>query len=138
MPDEILLPAAPSGVPAARRFATDRLRRHGFTDAAPAVEQILSELVTRAITHSRTPITLRLRIKPEHVRVEVVETGVVPASRNSASFAARSLSMRLVDRLSSAWGVDTTEAGTVVWFVVPRHREVSVADATVAAKPHRS
>lgn len=137
MPDEIVLPAAPSSVPAARRFATDRLGRCGFTDAAPAVEQILSEIVTHAVTHGRAPVTLRLRIMPEHVRVEVVESGVVPAPRPAGSPAARSLGMRLVDRLSSAWGVDTLAAGSVVWFVVPRHPEVSADDATIAAQPER-
>lgn len=56
-PAQLTLPAAPSSVPAARRFVRDALHRLGAAAAVDDAQALVSELATNAVIHARTAFT---------------------------------------------------------------------------------
>jgi anti-sigma regulatory factor (Ser/Thr protein kinase) len=77
---------------------------------------LVSELVTNSVRHE---IELIVRASPEQLRVEVAEPGagfeVEPGPRPRREGPAGGWGLYLVDRLSSAWGVESNGV-TKVWF----------------------
>jgi len=119
VPDEVKLPPHPTSVGSARRFVVERLAALGVPDPGSGAELVVSELVTNAVVHAGTEITLRVRPDPHGARVEVVDgSTTVPGLRvaNSRSHSGRGL--MLVEHFAREWGVERTPAGKVVWFVV--------------------
>jgi anti-sigma regulatory factor (Ser/Thr protein kinase) len=102
----------------ARRFVTDALERLG---AGAAVEQavlLVSELVTNAVLHARTPVTVEVTVSGDVVRVGVGDgSPTLPAMRSFSSMAGSGRGLHLVDSMSRSWGVDDRPGdGKVVWF----------------------
>jgi GAF domain-containing protein/anti-sigma regulatory factor (Ser/Thr protein kinase) len=113
---ELALGNEPDTVPAARHFARQSLageRRMTIEDA----ELIVSELVTNAVLHGRSPATLRVRRLPGCIRVEVEDAGrdlPVRMRTNDEAMTGRGLDM--VAALASSWGVDAgSDGGKIVW-----------------------
>ena len=84
---------------------------------------LVSELVTNSVRHGGLrpdqEIELTVRASPEHLRVEVAEPGagfvVEPGPRSRRESPAGGWGLYLVDRLASAWGVESNGL-TKVWF----------------------
>jgi anti-sigma regulatory factor (Ser/Thr protein kinase) len=120
---EVELPPELESVVAARRMLSDAVRSWGLDpsvgeDAALAV----SELVTNAILHAGTNITLSLRRLGPGVRVEVGDGSthlpVVDAARPEDLLANRSMTGRglaLVAAMSDRWGADPAVSGKITW-----------------------
>jgi anti-sigma regulatory factor (Ser/Thr protein kinase) len=120
---EILLPAAPSAVAAARRalasaVAVEPEQRHTLLLLA-------SELVTNAVRHAglgtRDLIRLRCRAGADMTRVEVCDAArseQVPRRRAARPEALEvgGLGLGLVEALADRWGVDRRARETCVWF----------------------
>jgi len=90
-------------------------------DAIFALELVVSELVTNAIRHGAGPITLSLSGAADGIRVGVDDRGSGrPTPRVASVRAPGGRGLRLVDRLSSDWGVDSHSEGEgkTVWAVV--------------------
>lgn len=122
------LPVEPAAAGAARRI----LIREGLDpDLDHTVCLLVSELVTNAIRHAAMgpgdKIVLAARLTPEFARVEVRDTGpgFDPAVRHEAS----GYGLRMLDALSTRWGVDSDERGTRIWFEVDRRRRRFARDA---------
>lgn len=81
---------------------------------------LASELVTNAVLHGASPITLRLSAAPGRIRVEVHDHGTaLPVPRTDRPrIAPGGLGLVLVEALASYWGVTRTpdRAGKGVWF----------------------
>jgi serine phosphatase RsbU (regulator of sigma subunit)/anti-sigma regulatory factor (Ser/Thr protein kinase) len=123
---EMVLGNEPDTVPTARHFARQSLageRRMTIEDA----ELIVSELVTNAVLHGRTPATLRVRRLPECIRVEVEDAGRdLPVRMRTTDEAMTGRGLDMVAALASAWGVDAgSNGGKIVW--------AEITDATAAA-----
>ena len=110
---------------AAVRAARRLLVREGLdADLSHTVCLLTSEIVTNAIRHAglrdSDRILLAARLAPEMVRVEVRDPGpgFDPAVRHETS----GFGLRMVDMLSSRWGVDRDDKGCRVWFEVDRRR----------------
>ena len=124
-------------VSAARRHVRRVLRELGAQELEEAAELGVSELVTNAVLHARTPLTVTVRTDRADragragrggppapgagLRVEVADSS--PAHVQERRFdlgAATGRGLRLVGSLSSAWGVDPLPEGggpgKVVWF----------------------
>lgn len=117
----VAFPVTPKAVPAARRT----LISEGLDpDLDHTVCLLASELVTNAIRHSgMTPddrIVLAARLTPDFVRVEVRDggRGFDPDVRHEAS----GFGLRMLDTLSSRWGVDNDGEVNRVWFELDRRR----------------
>jgi anti-sigma regulatory factor (Ser/Thr protein kinase) len=103
----------------ARLLVGDALIRWGleYDELRDAVLLLTSELVTNAIRHCRRRVQLHVHFERETFRVEVVDDSPLPPGRvNSYPFAEKGRGLRIVESLSSGWGVTPDVAGKRVWF----------------------
>jgi anti-sigma regulatory factor (Ser/Thr protein kinase) len=113
------LPPTTDSVPVARRFVRARLI-DGATDVDTAT-LLVSEVVTNAILHARTTVTLTVEVSHEVVRIAVRDgSPVQPRVHSFSATSATGRGLRLLDRLANRWGVyaDPATGGKVVWFEV--------------------
>lgn len=141
------LPPVPASVPRARAFVrealTGRCDAEGIEDAVLAV----SEIVTNAIEHAGTPVTLTVSTGAGRARVAVSDSNRhVPRRRVYAVTASTGRGLRLLDQLTAAWGIEVREeagpgapAGKTVWFEVKAHcPSVPAAGASETVGPEGS
>jgi anti-sigma regulatory factor (Ser/Thr protein kinase) len=116
-PARIALPRSPSSVGAARRFIESRTAAWSFPE--PATDQLVligSELVTNAVLHARTELTLTLELRDDRVRISVMDRSQAPATlRHYRPDALTGRGLGVVAALSDRWGVSTAPDGKVVW-----------------------
>jgi anti-sigma regulatory factor (Ser/Thr protein kinase) len=116
-PARIALPRNPSSVGAARRFIAARTAAWSFPE--PAADQLVligSELVTNAVLHARTELTLTLELREDRVRISVTDRSHAPATlRHYRPDALTGRGLGVVAALSDRWGVSTAPDGKVVW-----------------------
>ena len=111
------------GAPArARRFVSDVLDDWGVGEAFGDVPLVTSELVTNAVRHAHSGITVSIDLVDECVRVEVEDR-----SDDLPVMAAIDLArdggwgLHIVERLSARWGLEPRGEGKAVWCeVAPR------------------
>jgi anti-sigma regulatory factor (Ser/Thr protein kinase) len=114
------LPPEPSSATRARALARERLEQSCSSDTLDTVALLVTELVTNAILHARTPLQLTVESRPGSVRIRVEdESNERPALRHYESDAVTGRGLALVERLASSWGVETTPSGKAVWCEVP-------------------
>src|SRR5687767_8480305 len=117
----VALRPEPAAVPAARRLL---VREALDDDLNHTVCLLVSEVVTNAVRHAglsgRDRIVLAARLATEFVRVEVRDPG--PGFDPDVRHAVSGYGLRMLDMLSSRWGVDRDEKGCRVWFEVDRRR----------------
>jgi anti-sigma regulatory factor (Ser/Thr protein kinase) len=89
-------------------------------DVVETVELLTSEVITNALVHARSAPELAVRVRPQVVRVEVVDgSPVVPIRRSIEAEALSGRGIAIVDSLASSWGVtDLSPDGKTVWFEV--------------------
>jgi anti-sigma regulatory factor (Ser/Thr protein kinase) len=111
------LPCEARSAGIARRFVLDMLSRWGHFPNAETAALLVSELVTNAVLHARTPLHLSLRTTGGRIRVEVSDGDRErPTLRDPEPVSPGGRGLVLVDRLASAWGVEERPTGKVVWF----------------------
>lgn len=122
------LPPAPEAAAAARRYVRQQLTRWQLEDLLEPVLLLTSELVTNAILHAGTRLTVCVQREGIGVRVEVRDGSTVPPRRRRRSFTATTgRGVQLLESLSDRWGARTFADGKLVWFTVLA--AVSWADA---------
>ncbi|SDY91048.1 Histidine kinase-like ATPase domain-containing protein [Micromonospora pattaloongensis] len=115
---EFSLAEAYSSVAEARRYVRATLAIWPFAGCHDDVELVVSELVGNALRHGRGRPVLRLSGMRDWLRIEVVDDSeVMPRSRRSGADGGWGL--HLIERLSTAWGVDPRPHGKVVWCELP-------------------
>jgi serine phosphatase RsbU (regulator of sigma subunit)/anti-sigma regulatory factor (Ser/Thr protein kinase) len=106
-------------VRASRQFARKTLEEWGLDKLVDSILQIVSELVTNAVEHAKTPMELRLRRRPGLVLIEVADQDgrlARPTPTGLSDEGHRGLV--IVQTLSERWGVRPTGGGKVVWAQV--------------------
>jgi anti-sigma regulatory factor (Ser/Thr protein kinase) len=109
----------------ARRWTAECLRAH-LPDDPAAAELIddavlcVSELVTNAVLHARTPIQLEVRAGAGMLHVDVCDSGGaridLPPREEPGEGLESGRGLYIVQALSSRTGVRATRSGTCVWF----------------------
>lgn len=100
-------------------------------DAVSVLALVVTELVTNAVIHARTPlgrqVGLTLTLRDEAVRVEVrdADPGDLPQWPSTGAPGAEELSedrrgLLLVESLCQEWGAERQLVGKAVWADVPR------------------
>ena len=119
-PARIALPRSPSSVGAARRFIATRTAAWAFPTPVPdQLVLIGSELVTNAVLHARTELTLTLELREDRVRISVKDRSQAPPTlRHYRPDALTGRGLGVVAALSDRWGVSTAPDGKVVWAEV--------------------
>lgn len=111
------LPPALSSVRAARRFVADECARRGMSPERTDDALLLtSELVTNAVLHGRSEVSLEVE-GGAVMRVSVVDENSrhpAPVSEDPDALDGRGLA--LVEALASRWGVQDRALGKAVWF----------------------
>ena len=119
MKHERTFPHEPESVPAARRFATSVLR--GVTaETLEAIELMVSELATNCVRHTNSGFALTISRGGGDIRVEATDrAGGTPEMRSPKPTDPSGRGLKIVDMLSSDWGVDRhASTGKTVWFTV--------------------
>jgi anti-anti-sigma factor len=81
----------------------------------------VSELVTNALLHARTGFRVRVTTGPRVVRIEVFDANpLLPTAKNYGPSAITGRGLRIVEHLSSEWGVTPVDGGKWVWFEMHR------------------
>jgi PAS domain S-box-containing protein len=109
------LPADPAVVTSAREQALGRLADWGLDEAAFTTELVISELVTNAIRHARSPIQLRL-IRDRTLICEVSDgSSTAPHPRLAHELDEGGRGLLLVAQLTQRWGSRQTPHGKTIW-----------------------
>lgn len=116
----------------ARRITADILAGRAEGDTLHNALLVVSELVSNAVNHAGTSVSVGISVSEEGVvRVEVGDGRTwPPRPRNPAPDSVGGRGLLLVEALSDRWGVETRDDGKVVWA------EVTVVDAAQRAR-HR-
>jgi serine phosphatase RsbU (regulator of sigma subunit) len=78
---------------------------------------LLTELVSNAVRHSDQSLTVQVTLRSGRLRVQVADSSDrMPVMRRPEAAATEGRGLRLVDTMSSAWGVELIERGKTVWF----------------------
>lgn len=103
----------------ARRFI--RLGVEGAGGDPDAAELLTAELAANAVFHADSDYEVRLIAGEHSVRVEVVNDRpeMIAALVKATTEGGRGLT--IVDRMASAWGVETTPEHKTIWFELPRN-----------------
>jgi anti-sigma regulatory factor (Ser/Thr protein kinase) len=113
------LPPHPASTRAARAFVAEHLRTWNLEPAIDDATLLVSELVTNAILHARTPIDLVVRKVRTSVRIEVFDEGGGEARPLYPELdAAAGRGLGLVQAVAARWGVDDRDVGKTVWFEI--------------------
>lgn len=90
-------------------------------DLQHTVDLLTTELIGNALRHGQLSegqkILFAARFIDDYIRVEIHDPG--PGFDLETAMAGKGYGLRMVDKLASRWGVDTSE-GTRVWFEVDR------------------
>jgi anti-sigma regulatory factor (Ser/Thr protein kinase) len=109
-------------VSAARHFVSATLDEEGAGDVAWAAVQIVSELATNAVVHAATPFTVTVLVDVGLVRIAVTDAKpfAVATQRHFSDYTTTGRGLRLVERMSRSWGVDTSQSIKTVWCEIVR------------------
>jgi anti-sigma regulatory factor (Ser/Thr protein kinase) len=113
---QVTLPPDLTSVPAARHWISAFLKALSDDQRQTAV-LLTSELVTNAVLHTATDVTVTARVGREGVRVEVADgSRQAPSLKDYGTEAATGRGLTVLDSLADEWGTTVDELGKVVWF----------------------
>jgi anti-sigma regulatory factor (Ser/Thr protein kinase) len=112
-------PASPASPRAARRFVRAVLPAAPDAEFTDTVLLLVTELVTNAIVHARSPVRVSVAVDDSRLRVAVYDYAPQPPIRRPPSEEAlNGRGLLLVERLSDRWGFDAGPSGKSVWFEI--------------------
>jgi DNA-binding NarL/FixJ family response regulator len=110
----------------ARRFVAEVLAGWGYDDLQDSAALLVSELVTNAVVHAHSDVELAVHLRPQRVRVEVIDQAQEVVRRRDAKDDEQSgRGMALIEALATAWGIDSLLSGKSVWFELDRPEAVA-------------
>jgi len=113
------LPATARSVPEARRHIVVVLEQWGYNGLVETARLLTSELVTNAVLHARTEMTVTVEDSDSGVRIAVTDSSPVPPSlRRHSTTATTGRGLRLLNQLAREWSVDENAGGKTVWFTL--------------------
>lgn len=116
-------PPEPASAPAARRFV---LAAHWSDDEDLNLRlaTLISELVTNAILHARTPFKVRVGLRTNRIRVSVTDgSRSEPVRRPYVPTRPTGRGLHIVDSLSDDWGFTPEGDGKTVWFELVKEQD---------------
>ncbi len=121
------LEADPRSVPEARHWMRGLMQEVGREELSDTAELATSELVTNAVLHARTAISVVVDVHGFDVRVEirdgsevapVVQPAVLDAEADPATLPCVGNGLRILGSLTRSWGVRKEPGvGKAIWFV---------------------
>ena len=126
--EEVVLCPDPQTAAAAREFLRCTCLQWGLEPMLDVALLVVSELVTNAVVNARSQVTVRLRLQPDRLLIEVEdEDSRLPVlQRHNDWDALGGRGLMLVDALSDRWGSQPCPFGKVVWAELPLVPDPSV------------
>jgi len=123
----------PTEVAAARRFVADTLSTWQAHQDRETAVLLVSELVSNAVVHARTDITITIRNDGALLTVEVQDgSDQLPDRHDAAPTATSGRGLAMVDRMAQDWGVRRLPGdGKVTWFTLVAEESVPAQDQPV-------
>ena len=115
----------PESARRARELVADALCSHVDRETVHYAAVVVSELVTNAVIHANTTVTVGLKLLPGGAaRIEVGDSSSWPPTRKPPTVdEPGGRGLILVEALAENWGVSPTAEGKTVWAeIVPAHR----------------
>lgn len=107
----------PAAVAESRAFVAGALRRWDLDSLVLDAELLTSELVTNAVLHAGTELTVTVAVADDKAEVGVADRShTLPRQRPAGAKAEDGRGLRLVEMVSRDWGVVDTAGGKQVWF----------------------
>lgn len=101
---------------AARATVTELLRRWELDELVDLAQLVVSELVTNALEHARSPCEVTIIRTAHGIRIEVRDEGAgTPDPQPVDVRRERGRGLKIIAALSTAWGIDADRATKVVW-----------------------
>ncbi len=100
---------------AARRLLEDALRQWGRMSLLDDARLVLSELVTNAVLHAKSPFSVSVRPESSGVRVAVHDQSPAQPRAAVRDRMGSASGLELVSALASSWGIERVGRGKVVW-----------------------
>jgi anti-sigma regulatory factor (Ser/Thr protein kinase) len=112
----------------ARAFAQEALADWHRENMMDEVSLAVSELVTNAVVHAESDVTLTLVDLDSVVQIRVQDDQPKPPQvRRAATYETGGRGLQIVTTLSSRWGVDPAPPGKVVWLDITGPQSEAVA-----------
>jgi anti-sigma regulatory factor (Ser/Thr protein kinase) len=100
----------------ARAFVAGTLRRWDLEALVVDAELLTSELVTNAVLHARSDVTVSVAVADGTAEIGVTDASAeAPTPRWATAGAEGGRGLRLVDRVAADWGVAYLGTGKQVW-----------------------
>jgi anti-sigma regulatory factor (Ser/Thr protein kinase) len=115
----LVLEPRPSSASAARRWIRLQLHLVGRDELAEAAELATSELVTNAILHAQTPVTITLEPGPERCRIAIRDQSPSPVAQvepEPGQVWSSGRGLQILSAMARSWGVDDAPGGKEIWF----------------------
>ena len=113
------LSSSPTAPLAARRFIRSALAQWGYDSLLESVTLLTNELVTNAVLHAGSDISLSVCARDGLLRVEVSDGSPGPLARRFYKGDAQTgRGLALVEKVATTWGVQEYRGGKTVWFEV--------------------
>ena len=115
--DRIELHPGASSPARARRFLSERSTAWSLPESlGDQLALVASELVTNAVLHAHTPLTLTVELLDDRVRISVRDGSSAPAAlRRYRKDALTGRGLGVIAAVSQAWGVEPARDGKVIW-----------------------
>jgi len=106
-----------TSISTARRYAESIFANESVA-GFDIVALLITEVVTNAVVHARTPIVMTVRATGETIRVEVHDDdSTLPVVQRAEPYQPGGRGMAIVDALAADWGVVSEPfQGKTVWF----------------------
>jgi PAS domain S-box-containing protein len=115
---DVRLPPQPASVATARRLVRDLLDGHR-PELSDSAELLVSEVVTNALLHAGTDISLAATVDDDGVRVLVGDGSPhLPSRRRYGAIAGTGRGLKMLESLVDDWGVVRHSDGKTVWFLL--------------------
>src|SRR6188472_3277414 len=117
VPRVIRLPADAASVSAAREFVTTCLSKWSLAEAADDIGLVVDELVTNAVKHARSPVTVSIAHRSDRIIVNVDDTSTEDPRPDmlAGPLAEEGRGLRLVSHVAREWGSTRLPDGKRVW-----------------------
>ena len=128
------LEAAPISASLARAFVSHHLADRSLLSLVDPVRLVVSELVTNALVHSRTAVSVTLSASETTVLLEVRDESLaLPQRRAPQTVDESGRGLEIVDIVSLDWGVNAGDGSKEVWASFAIDRESSSPSALPTA-----
>lgn len=124
------LPADQGAARQARAAIGSALSTVVSPDSAEVLVLLASELVTNAVLHAHSAPTVVVWLEPSSVRLEVRDQSATPPRiRHYGPLSTTGRGLRLLEHLTTRWGVVTGTTGKTVWFELDTRTDPAPVEA---------